>query len=60
MLILQEMLITIGTLESVRFKNCDLAPDLGGSIIMALNFFNSSDVRGLLFKFLDCEIILFP
>ena len=46
---LQEMLITIGTLESEIFKNCDLAPDLGGSIIIALNFFNSSGVRGLFF-----------
>ena len=57
---LHDMLIMIGTFECAILKNCSFAPDLGGSIIIALNLFNSSDVKGLFFKFLDCEFTLFP
>ena len=51
-LILQEILTTIGTLDFAIFENCKCAPDLGGSMIIASYFVNSSGFNGVVFKFL--------
>ena len=51
-LILQEILTTIGTLDFAIFENCKCAPDLGGSMIIASYFVNSSGSNGFVFKFL--------
>ena len=49
----------VSTFDCAIFKNCDWAPDLGGSIIIAPYSFNSLAVRGFDFKFLVSVFILF-
>ena len=57
-LILQEILITIETLDKAIFSNCIFAPVLGGSTIITSNLFNSMCVKGLFLRLRENASIL--
>ena len=60
MLTLQEILIIVDTFDLAIFKNCNFAPERGGSTIIASYLLSSSDVKGKFFKSLTFVLTLFP